>query len=238
MSFSRNLAELFIPLYSGKGFSLPTRIAMSVVMIATPIITQTFFRGQKIFVTIYIFSLALMLLYMCCNLKRVLRGLALPLVFIAIGLVVVMISKLLGYPTPTLRELVLSSVNLATLFLSISLFFQWLSLRELRWILTKIGMSRLASLTTATLAFLPLLLNNYVEAYIATLMKFGKRKVYKAVNSLIIHTSIIANDVAQAIHFYGLPQTPRVRVGPPKPLEILLVATTMVLVLFLLIATP
>uniref|UniRef100_A0A7J2U6X9 Energy-coupling factor transporter transmembrane protein EcfT n=1 Tax=Ignisphaera aggregans TaxID=334771 RepID=A0A7J2U6X9_9CREN len=238
MSFSRNLAELFTPLCSSKCFSLYTRISISMAMMLIPMTIQTLFKGQKIIATIYTFILALTLLSIRSNLKRVLRVLTLILIFIVIGFIVIAISKFLGYPTPTLKELILSSVNLVTLFLSISLFFQWTSLRELRWILTKMGMSRLANLTTATLAFLPLLLNNYIEAYIAILMKFGKRKVYKAVNSLIIHTTMIANDVAQAIYLYGLPQTPRVKVERPKLLEVLLIATIVILAMFLIIVAP
>ncbi|MCC6045641.1 MAG: hypothetical protein LM572_02565 [Ignisphaera sp.] len=239
MSFLRSLVELFIPAHSAKRLSLLTRVFTSTMLMIIPVVTQTLFKGQKIFVTLLILIITLLLLYMYSNLKKVLKGLTLFLVFIAVGFAVTIISKFLGYPTPTATELILSSANLTALFLAVSLFFQWLSLRELRWILAKLGMSKLASLVTATLALLPLLFNNYAEAYTATLTKFSsKRKVYKAINALIIHSVIIANDIAQAIYLYGLPQISKVKVELPKPVELVLMAVITITTILLLVAAP
>lgn len=195
-------------------------------------------RDRGVVFVAYGYSIVVFALCLCKNLLRSLRGLALPAVFILMGFAIHVLSKILGYPTPSVYTLALSSFKLALAFLSIALFFQWIEFRELRYVLTRVGLGKVASYITMALTIIPLLSYLYSESYVAAVLKFGKRKAHKAVKPLVIQSAILAKDLAQAIYFYGLPKSNKVLIKKPSFIEVSLLMATIIAGAYLLASAP
>jgi hypothetical protein len=236
MTFARNLASLFLSLESHKKFSLFTRLALALMLTIATIINAI--HGSKLCPTIFTAVVAMLILHAIGGLKKVLSGLLVPLTVIMLGFLSIALFKVLGFPAPTFFEMLRASANLATLLLVISFFFQLITLRELRQLLSKVGLGVLGSYLTTTLALVPRFLQAYADAYTATLLKYGRRKIHKTVIAMIIHAIIEVQHVAQAIHLYGLPKAPKLAIGRPSIKEIAFILLIGVAETLLFLFTP
>ncbi|MEM0338885.1 MAG: hypothetical protein QW320_09060 [Ignisphaera sp.] len=223
MSLVRDFSNLFISRRGGASFSLYTKMLLLAVLLVEVTISITLFKESNIVFTVYSIALLFALTFWVGGFKRVLNALKLPLIFILIGFATMLFSVAMGYAAPSPQAVILSTAKLTALFLIIALGFQWISLRELRWVLSKAGLGSIASLTTVVLTLIPAVLNLYSEAYTATLLKYGRRYAYKSLKPLITHSILLSRDVAQAVYWYGLPQTPRTKVDRPRLSEVLVV---------------
>lgn len=238
MSMVRDFSNLFISRRGGANLSLYTRMLLLVVLLAEVTASITLFKESNIVFTIYSTALSFALTFLVGGFRRVLNALKLPLIFVLIGFATTLFSMALGYPAPSPKSVILSTAKLVALFLVIALGFQWISLRELRWILSRAGLGSIASLTTVVLTLIPAVLNLYSEAYTATLLKYGRRYAYKALKPLVIHSILFSRDVAQAVYWYGLPQTPRIKIDRPRPTEVLVVFAVGAVGIYTMFAAP
>lgn len=220
MSMIRRFSDIFIPSCSAR-ISIYVRSILPLAILIMSILSIGLRECGIMFVA-YCYCIVMAALSMCRALSRSLQGLALPFIFIAIGFAMHLLTRALGFPTPSIPSLVLSSFKLALVFLSITLFFQWVNLREIKYILARVGLGRTASYLSIAFAIMPMLFNLYSESYTAALLKFGRRKVYKAVKPLVIQAAVLARDIAQAIYLYGIPTPLRVPVEKPSIAELLL----------------
>ncbi len=191
----------------GSRFSIHFRFLLLLTLLVEIVVSITFFKDSNILFTVYVVGISFAILFAVSNIRKVLNALKLPLIFVLIGFVTMLFSMIMGYATPSLKTIILSSAKLTALFLVIALGFQWISLREFRWVLKKLGLGKIGSLATVALAVMPVLMYLYSDAYIATLLKLGKNKVHKALKPIIIHAALLSRDYAQAIYLYGLPKT-------------------------------
>uniref|UniRef100_A0A7C2ZBM5 Energy-coupling factor transporter transmembrane protein EcfT n=1 Tax=Ignisphaera aggregans TaxID=334771 RepID=A0A7C2ZBM5_9CREN len=221
MSVAKAFSSIFI-CSRRSSLSLHARIALPTMLAILSMVSMVFPERGIIFV-IYGYTVTIMALHRVKSLGKAIRGLMLPLLFIIIGLLMHMLSRFLGYPSPSIYSLVLSSLKISLMFLSMTLFFQWVCIRELRYILARIKLERISALLTLSLAIIPIIFNMYSESYTAAMLKFGKRKVYKAVKPLVIQTAILSRDVSQALYLYGFPSSYNIEVKTPTAKEIALI---------------
>ncbi|MEM1608403.1 MAG: hypothetical protein QXG81_03900 [Ignisphaera sp.] len=238
MSLVRDFSNLFISRKEGASFSLYTKMLLLTVLLVEVTISITLFKESNIVFTVYSIALLFALTFWVGGFKRVLNALKLPLIFVLIGFATMLFSVAMGYAAPSPKAVILSTAKITALFLIIALGFQWISLRELRWVLSKAGLGSIASLTTVVLTLIPAVLNLYSEAYTATLLKYGKRYAYKALKPLIIHSILFSRDVAQAVYWYGLPQIPRVKINRPRRTEVLVVLAIGAIGIYTMFAAP
>lgn len=236
MSIAKRFGDLLIPTCRTKP-SLYLRILLPISLLVMSI-ASTITRERGVIFTVYGYLIVLSALHLCGLLTRSLRGLSLPFLFIAIGFLVHLLTMAIGYPTPSIDILILASFKIALIFISIALFLQWVSFREIRYITAKIGLQRIASYLSIAFAVMPMLFTLYSESYTTTILKLGKKKAYKALKPLIIQTAILAKDLAQAVYFYGIPTTPKIVINKISISEILLFVAVTAIGVALLILTP
>ena len=217
MSLARSFGELFIP-SPLRRLSLYTRLALPLSMAATSI-ASTVIQNSGVVFAVYSYAVAVAAMYLSGILRKALAGLALPAIFIAMGFAIHLLSKVLGYPTPPIHALALSSAKVTLIFIYISMLVQWLTFREIRYLLHRVGLGKLGLYLTLSLAMIPLLSNLYWESLVSATLKFGRRRAYKAVKPLVVQAAIIARDYAQALHLYGFPGTPSLEIAKPSALE-------------------
>lgn len=238
MSSIRGFSALFISHRKRNVFSIYTRILLLLALFIEIVVSMTLFRESNILFTVYANSIVFALLFMVGGAEKVLNALKLPMLFILIGFATTLFSMAMGYPTPSINSMMLSTAKLTALFLTIALFFQWISLRELRWIMNRVGAATCGGLVVATLALIPALINNYSDAFTSTLLKLGRRRVYKALKPLVIHAAMLSRDIAQALYLYGIPSPSRIESYRPRLKEIILSIAIIVLGIALQLTAP
>lgn len=236
MSIVKRFSDIFIPMCRIKP-SLYLRIFLPIALLLMSI-ASTVIRERGVMFIIYGYSIAITILCLCNSLARSLRGLTLPFMFIAIGFTAHLLAMVMGYPTPSIYVLILSSFKIALIFISITLLLQWVSFREMRYIIAKIGLKKISSYISIAFAFMPTLFTLYSESYTTTILKLGKKKLYKALKPLIIQTAILAKDIAQAIYLYGIPITPKISADKLSINEVFLLIAVVTMGTVLLILTP
>lgn len=237
MSFIKKFSEIFIPTHAAH-FSLYTRTMIPTIIGSTSLIsTLNPFHDKGILFTVYGFVILLIFMYITKTLRKILNALLLPFIFIALGLLINFISMILKLTTPPLYSLILSSFKISLIFISFSLFFQLISFKEMRFIMKILGLKWLARILSISIVIMPIIFNNYAESYMATLLKLGRRKVYKAVKPLIIQTAILALDITQVLYFYGFPSDVELSVSRPGIKEILLIIFITITAIVFLIFT-
>lgn len=236
MSLARGFGELFLsaPIIS---LSIYTRVTLPMAMLILSVFSSIF-RDRGLVFVLYGYCVIVFALCISKTLKKSLKGLSLPFVFLALGFITYLVTMALGYQTPSIYVLAFSSLKVALIFLSITLFFKWVNFREVRYILSKIGLSGITSYLSIAFTIMPTLFNLYSESYVTTALKYGKRRAYKAIKPLIVQTAILAKDIVQAVYLYGLPSNPRLELKKPSTLEILLVLTAVAFGVVLLTLAP
>lgn len=236
ISSIRRIGELFIYTYADR-FSIYTRFSIPMAILVMAIVSMCM-DNQGIMFTIYGYLIIILSLLLCRTLTKSFRGLLLPFLFMVIGFSMHLFAKALGYPTSTIYSLILSSFKIALIFLSITLFLQWINLKEVRHILNKLGLRRTSSYLSIVFTTMPILLHIYSESYVATMLKLGKKKIYKAVKPLIVQAAILAKDMTQAVYLYGISEHCKISLKKPMAIEIVVVIAIIVLGIHLLIFMP
>ena len=166
MSILRDFSELFLFHRREMSFlkSLYTRVSIPIAIMIESFTSLTLMHGLCILFTVYSYLLLLFMLHLLRGLRRALNALKIPMIFLGLGYTVTLLSIALGYPAPSLTQLTVSSAKIGLIFLSIATLTQVVSLRELRWIMSRLGLGKLASFMAIVFSFIPLLLNLYSEA--------------------------------------------------------------------------
>jgi hypothetical protein len=155
-----------------------------------------------------ILAAALSLSSIAKGFKAVASGLKLVLVFTIVGFAIFYLNSLFGLARPSLEYVVLGSLRIVAFFACFSLFFQLLSPREWRVVLSKLGARRLSVLYSIALIQVPVVLFYLSEAVTTIKLKYGGKRLYRAAVPLVLFSVHTSRSLYEAHLVYGYGEGP------------------------------
>ncbi|MEM2006926.1 MAG: hypothetical protein QW154_04760 [Sulfolobales archaeon] len=148
--------------------------------------------------------------------RRLLGMFRLVGVIIALGFALNLISLLLGSDPANPVTMAFRALRVATIVLALILFFQLLTVGEIRYLLLKMGLKRYSEMFAVAMALLPTTFISFSEAYVVAKLKLGKKNVSSLIKPLIVDSIINSRHMAEALYMHGLPPSPRPRLVSRK----------------------
>ena len=152
-----------------------------------------------------ILAIELLIAHSAGGVKRVVGSLKLVLLFIVVGLAVVMLARALGLPAGSPLAALVGSVRIAALVIALSLVLQWVSLRELRWILERFGLRKASIALSMVLVQLPLTISVFSEALTTVRLKYGRRFPTSFAKPLLYHAMTNSRAFVESFYLHGVP---------------------------------
>uniref|UniRef100_A0A7J3ZJV6 Energy-coupling factor transporter transmembrane protein EcfT n=1 Tax=Fervidicoccus fontis TaxID=683846 RepID=A0A7J3ZJV6_9CREN len=202
----RELARAFV--YGGRPsrLGLATRLLLPLLLVACLVAVEPSPKGAKpLALLASILAVELLIARSAGGIKRVVTSLKLVLLFIAIGLAIMMLARALGLPAGSPLAALVGSIRVAALVIALSLVFQWVSLRELRWILEGLGLRRASLNLSVVLVQLPLTISVFSEVITTVRLKLGRRYLSSFVKPLLYHAVVNSRAFVESFYLYGLP---------------------------------
>lgn len=138
------------------------------------------------------------------GLKSTISALRLVLLFLTIGTTVFLVSHALGWVAPSPPVIITGSLSLVAFFISFSLLFQLLTIKEWRRIISILGLKKHANIFTLVLSQIPITIYYVSEAFTTVRLKYGNRKLYKVVLPLMLITLYSARNLIESSLIYGV----------------------------------
>ncbi|MEM0506485.1 MAG: hypothetical protein QXW58_04435 [Thermosphaera sp.] len=218
----RDLAELLTIKPSSKSFGLVTRVTtpLSVIIFS---LAAALLKGPS---QPWFYLLALVftgsLLAYSTGLSKLFKGIQLILLFIALGVLVNIISIVTGLTPLSIEKILIGAVRLSTIAFSAILLVQWVRIEEWMYLLSKAGLNNVARALALSIIQLPLTLAAFSEASLSIRLKYGGRNIARMLHPLILHALYTARNISESLLIYGFPE-------PAKPVlfrrsDVLLIA--------------
>ncbi|MCY0868229.1 MAG: hypothetical protein OWQ48_03240 [Desulfurococcus sp.] len=201
----RDLAYMFLTSRRDLGFSTLGKILYSSSIIILLVLSRNV--GNPLVYTTYpvvVLLVELIFLSVHKGYRVVFSGLKLMLVFVMLGVLLFMLSSLVGTPAPSAVEIIVGSIRMIAFFLAFTLFFQLITIREWLGILAKLGLHEYAVVLALTLSQVPLMLVYFSEAHTAVSLKYGKKTPGVLVTPLIYHSALTARSRLEALLQYPI----------------------------------
>lgn len=170
-----------------------------------------------------IFSAQLLIISYLRGLRALLMGLRLLLFFILVGTAILYIGPLFGWSSPHPLDALTGVIGLVVIFITLSLFFQLVSIREWRRVFEILHLKRHALLFSLVLLQMPLTLYYLSEAFTTIKLKYGGKRLHKVVIPMVLLLLYTSRSYLEAYMLYGLPE--RCKLEKFKSRDVLLYLT-------------
>ncbi len=131
--------------------------------------------------------------------------------FLVLGFALNLFSAFLGFEPSDAAVLALGTLRMAGIVIALTLFFQLLTIGELRFLLRRLGLGRYSELLSVAMAQLPTTFTSFSEAYVVAKLKLGGRRVASLVKPLVVDSILNSRQIAEALYIHGIPPAPRPR---------------------------
>ncbi len=212
MSYIRDFAYVFVTSEKASNFGFAAKIVgpgMLALSLSLPYIVPGIQLSSTQTVAAVLYGLAF-LSYLASP-RRVFNMVKLLTLFVVLGLLLDMFSIILGSEPSDPLRVSLRAMRMFAIVLSLTMIFQLLSITEIRYILSLLGLRRYSELFSTAMAQLPTTFMAFSESYIAAKSKLGGRRVAALIKPLVVDSIISSRYLAEALYMHGIPPAPKPR---------------------------
>ncbi len=200
----RDLHRLFFNC-SNSSFGLLVRLLVPAATFAYALILRSSQLELEVVKRLVLIVFTLSLLAIDGKLITYFRGLRFILLVLVIGFAIYVVSPFIGIGPPSFKLVLFGTLRLASMLIPLTTLVFWLSPNEVGWMLRRLGLKRLEMIARVVASRIPILLLEASEAYASAMLKLGRKKAYKAVSSLLVHSFLSASSFYEAYYIHGLP---------------------------------
>lgn len=189
-------------------FGVATRlliIAMLIFFSVMIILDENLSLSKLAMSSIIEFSMITILLAFDNRLSAYLNGLKVIFLFVLIGALFYVFSLFTGIGPKSIINVIIGVIKTALLIMPFSLFVSWLAPIEISFILEKSGLNRVGVMLRAAISQIPILLLETSDSFFTIKLKYGRRKLYRAVYYMILQSFLLGKSFYEAYYVYGLP---------------------------------